>query len=229
MLVVDDNATNRRVLGGQLASCGVQAVCVGNAQDALQKLVDATFADEPFEVALLDFHMPECDGEQLGKLIRSYNHLTHTRLVLLTSAGHRGDAQRFADLGFAGYLVKPITRRDLTACLSLVMSNTAESWKERAQPLVTRHQVRAVRVEGDRSILLAEDNPVNQKVARMVLEKLGLEVEVVNNGREAVDAWARGKYDLILMDCQMPRLDGYAATREIRSSKLGASTFPSSR
>ena len=219
VLVVDDNATNRRVLGGQLASCGVKAVCVGNAQDALQKLVDATFADEPFEVALLDFHMPECDGEQLGKLIRSYNHLTHTRLVLLTSAGHRGDAQRFAELGFAGYLVKPITRRDLTACLSLVMSSSAESWKERAQPLVTRHQVRAVRIEGDRRILLAEDNPVNQKVARMVLEKLGIEVEVVNNGREAVDAWKGGKYDLILMDCQMPLLDGYAATREIRKQE----------
>lgn len=216
VLVVDDNATNRRVLGGQLESCGVKAVCVGTAQDALQKLVDATFADEPFEVALLDFHMPECDGEQLGKLIRSYNHLTHTRLVLLTSAGHRGDAQRFAELGFAGYLVKPITRRDLTACLSLVMSNSAESWKERAQPLVTRHQVRAVRIDGDRRVLLAEDNPVNQKVARMVLEKLGIEVEVVSNGREAVDSWKSGNYDMILMDCQMPMLDGYAATREIR-------------
>jgi two-component system sensor histidine kinase/response regulator len=219
VLVVDDNASNRKALAGQLKSCGVHVVCVSTAQDALQKLVDATFADEPFEVALLDFHMPECDGEQLGKLIRSYNHLTHTRLVLLTSAGHRGDAQRFADLGFAGYLVKPITRRDLTACLSLVMSNSAESWKEGAQPLVTRHQVRAVRIEGDRRILLAEDNPVNQKVARMVLEKLGIEVEVVNNGREAVEAWQKAKYDLILMDCQMPQLDGYAATRRIREEE----------
>jgi len=216
VLVVDDSATNRKVLTGQLAMCGIKAVSVSNAQDALQKLVDATFADEPFAVALLDLHMPECDGEQLGKLIRSYNHLTHTRLVLLTSAGHRGDAQRFAELGFAAYLVKPITRRDLTACLSLVMSNSAESWKEGAQPLVTRHQVRALRIEGDRRILLAEDNPVNQKVARMVLEKLGLEVEVVNNGREAVDVWKQGKFDLILMDGQMPELDGYAATREIR-------------
>jgi CheY-like chemotaxis protein/HPt (histidine-containing phosphotransfer) domain-containing protein len=160
--------------------------------------------------------MPECDGEQLGRLIRTYDHLTHTRLVLLTSSGHRGDAQRFADLGFAGYLVKPITRRDLTACLSLVMSSSAESWKRRAQPLVTRHQVRAVRVEADRRILLAEDNPVNQKVARMVLEKIGLDVTVVNNGREAVTAWRTGGYDLILMDCQMPELDGYEATREIR-------------
>jgi PAS domain S-box-containing protein len=220
VLVVDDNASNRKALAAQLTACGIHVVCVSNAQDALQKLVDATFADEPFEVALLDSHMPECDGEQLGKLIRSYNHLTHTRLVLLTSAGHRGDAQRFADLGFAGYLVKPITRRDLTACLSLVMSNSAESWKEGAQPLVTRHQVRAVRVEGDRRILLAEDNPVNQKVARMVLEKLGLEVTVVNNGREAVEAWRQGKFDLILMDGQMPELDGYAATREIRDLEI---------
>ena len=219
VLVVDDNATNRKVLTGQLEACGIKPVCVSTAQDALQELVDATVSDQPFQVALLDFHMPECDGEQLGRLIRTYDHLTHTRLVLLTSSGHRGDAQRFADLGFAGYLVKPITRRDLTACLSLVMSNSAESWKRRAQPLVTRHQVRAVRVEADRRVLLAEDNPVNQKVARMVLEKLGLEVTVVNNGREAVTAWRAGGYDLILMDCQMPELDGYEATREIRRAE----------
>jgi two-component system sensor histidine kinase/response regulator len=216
VLVVDDNATNRRVLTGQLAVCGIEATCVSTAQDALQALVDATVSDKPFEVALLDFHMPECDGEQLGRLIKTYDHLTHTRLVLLTSSGHRGDAQRFADLGFAGYLLKPITRRDLTACLSLVMSSSAESWKQRAQPLVTRHQVRAVRIDGDRRILLAEDNPVNQKVARMVLEKLGYEVSVVGNGREAVTAWKNGGFDLILMDCQMPELDGYAATGEIR-------------
>ncbi len=221
VLVVDDNATNRRVLTGQLEACGVKPVCVATAQDALQELVDATVCDQPFQVALLDFHMPECDGEQLGRLIRTYDHLTHTRLVLLTSSGHRGDAQRFADLGFAGYLVKPITRRDLTACLSLVMSNSAESWKRRAQPLVTRHQVRAVRVESDRRVLLAEDNPVNQKVARMVLERLGLEVTVVNNGREAVTAWRAGGHDLILMDCQMPELDGYEATREIRRVEQG--------
>jgi two-component system sensor histidine kinase/response regulator len=188
--------------------------------------VDATVSDEPSQVALLDYHMPECDGEQLGRLIRTYDHLTHTRLVLLTSSGHRGDAQRFADLGFAGYLVKPITRRDLTACLSLVMSNSAESWKRRAQPLVTRHQVRAMRVDGERRILLAEDNPVNQKVARMVLEKLGLDVTVVNNGREAVQAWKGGGFDLILMDCQMPELDGYEATREIRRQEQGRKTTP---
>jgi two-component system, sensor histidine kinase and response regulator len=226
VLVVDDNATNRRVLAGQLEACGIKPVCVHTAQDALQALVDATVQDEPFQVALLDYHMPECDGEQLGRLIRTYDHLTHTRLVLLTSSGHRGDAQRFADLGFAGYLVKPITRRDLTACLSLIMSNSAESWKRRAQPLVTRHQVRAVRVDGERRILLAEDNPVNQKVARMVLEKLGLDVTVVNNGREAVAAWKAGGIDLILMDCQMPELDGYEATREIRRQEMGRKAIP---
>jgi len=226
VLVVDDNATNRRVLAGQLEACGITPVCVHTAQDALQAMVDATVQDAPFQVALLDYHMPECDGEQLGRLIRTYDHLTHTRLVLLTSSGHRGDAQRFADLGFAGYLVKPITRRDLTACLSLIMSNSAESWKRRAQPLVTRHQVRAVRVDGERRILLAEDNPVNQKVARIVLEKLGLDVTVVNNGREAVAAWKAGGVDLILMDCQMPELDGYEATREIRRHEQGRQAIP---
>jgi two-component system sensor histidine kinase/response regulator len=226
VLVVDDNATNRKVLAGQLEACGIQPVCVETAQDALQALVDATVQDAPFQVALLDYHMPECDGEQLGRLIRSYDHLTHTRLVLLTSSGHRGDAQRFADIGFAGYLVKPITRRDLTACLSLIMSNSAESWKRRAQPLVTRHQVRAVRLDVERRILLAEDNPVNQKVARIMLEKLGLEVTVVNNGREAVAAWKAGGIDLILMDCQMPEMDGYEATREIRRQEYGRKAVP---
>src|SRR5262249_61811522 len=115
--------------------------------------------------------------------------------ALRPSPVHGGERPPSAELGSGGFRVKPITRRDLTACLSLVMSSSAESWKERAQPLVTRHQVRAVRVESDRRILLAEDNPVNQKVARMVLEKLGIEVEVVNNGREAVQAWSNnGKY-----------------------------------
>ncbi|MBX5459865.1 MAG: response regulator [Steroidobacteraceae bacterium] len=226
VLVVDDNATNRKVLAGQLEACGIEPVCVATAQDALQELVDATVQNSPFQVALLDYHMPECDGEQLGRLIRTYDHLTQTRLVLLTSSGHRGDAQRFAELGFAGYLVKPITRRDLTACLSLIMSNSAESWKRRAQPLVTRHQVRAVRLDVERRILLAEDNPVNQKVARMVLEKLGLEVTVVNNGREAVAAWKAGGIDLILMDCQMPEMDGYEATREIRRQEYGRKAVP---
>jgi CheY-like chemotaxis protein/HPt (histidine-containing phosphotransfer) domain-containing protein len=96
------------------------------------------------------------------------------------------------------------------------LSGTADSWQQRTQPIVTRHQVRALKVDSGRRILLAEDNPVNQKVARNMIERLGLAVEVVSNGREAIAAWGTGGFDLIFMDCQMPQLDGYAATREIR-------------
>jgi len=226
VLIVDDNATNRRVLAGQLAVCGVEAVSVADGDEALAALDAGARAHRPFDVALLDFHMPDGDGERLGRRIRSEQHLGHTRLVLLTSAGNRGDAQRFAALGFAGYLLKPVTQRELAGCLSLVMSSSADSWQQRAQPLVTRHQVRSLRAARSVRVLLAEDNPVNQKVARVMLEKLGTEVEVVANGRDAVEAWRSGRFELIVMDCQMPEMDGYEATREIRRVEAGRVHIP---
>jgi len=226
VLVVDDNATNRRVLSGQLRVCGIDAELASGADEAVDALVRAAGARRPFDVAFLDFHMPDCDGAKLARRINADTRLGATRLVLLTSAGYRGDAQRFAELGFAAYLLKPITQRDLVGCLSLIMSITAENWQQRTQPLVTRHDVRALRVAASRRILLAEDNPVNQKVARATLERLGFEVEVVNDGREAVGAWRSGRFDLILMDCQMPNLDGYAATGEIRGLEDGSRRTP---
>jgi PAS domain S-box-containing protein len=226
VLIVDDNETNRRVLSGQLSICGIQATPVAQGEAALRLLQSAAAEGKPFEVALLDLHMPGLDGAQLGRQIRADARLNHTRLVLLTSTGFRGDARRFSELGFAGYLLKPVTQRELIDCLRLVMSSSAESWQRRAQPLVTRHDVRAARNHGHPLVLLAEDNPVNQKVARTTLEKLGVNVEVVNNGREAVAAWRSGRFDLILMDCQMPDLDGYEATREIRRLQLNDRRVP---
>ncbi len=216
VLVVDDNATNRRVLAGQLAVCGIEACIAADASDALRAMNLAAAENRPFEVAFLDFHMPDCDGAELARRINTDGRLGATRLVLLTSAGYRGDAQRFAELGFAAYLLKPITQRELIGCLSLVLATSAEDWHLRTQPLVTRHQVRALRVGGSCNVLLAEDNRVNQKVARATLERLGFDVEIANDGREAVEAWKSGRFDLVLMDCQMPNLDGYAATSEIR-------------
>jgi two-component system sensor histidine kinase/response regulator len=113
--------------------------------------------------------MPDCDGAQLAQRINADSRLKATRLVLLTSAAYRGDAQRFTVLGFAGYLLTPITQRDLIGCLSLALSNSAEDWQLHTQLLVTRHDVRALRIDG-RRILVAEDNLVNQKVARTTLE-----------------------------------------------------------
>jgi two-component system sensor histidine kinase/response regulator len=170
--------------------------------------------------------MPGCDGAELGRILVKDPELKSARLVLLTSSGQRGDGQLFAEIGFAGYLLKPVTQRDLTDCLKMVLSKSAEAWHMHSQPIVTRHALRAQRARSKDRILLAEDNLVNQKVAMRMLEKLDYRVDVVPNGRAAVTAWQAGKYDLILMDCQMPELDGYQATREIRKLEEGKTHIP---
>ncbi len=217
VLVVDDNATNRKLLAIQLEQCGMRPVLSSSAAEALALMRKAHEEGEPFEIALLDHDMPDCNGAELGRRVNADEDLKLTRLVLLTSSGLRGDALRFAQIGFAGYLLKPVAESDLIDCLLVVLGGDAKDWHSQTQPIVTRHELRVLRNRSDRKrLLLAEDVPVNQKVACRALEKLGYEVDVVSNGREAVAAWETGKYDLILMDCQMPEMDGYEATREIR-------------
>src|SRR3984957_13085376 len=186
----------------------------------------ASAAGRPYDAALLDHLMPDCDGAELGRIIVRDESIKSTRLILLTSSGQRGDGQVFADIGFAGYLLKPVTQRDLRETLIFALANTASSWHLQSQPMVTRHALRAQRARSRNRILLAEDNLVNQKVAVRLLEKLDYRVEVVADGRAAVAAWQTGKFDLIFMDCQMPQMDGYAATREIRRLEAGKSHIP---
>ncbi len=226
VLVVDDNATNRKVLMGQLLLCGVEPVSASSADEALALMRQAAAAGRPFDAALLDHLMPDCDGAQLGRVINAEETLKSTRLTLLTSSGQRGDSRLFADIGFAAYLLKPITQRDLTECLVLVLANPALSWHMQSYPIITRHALRAQRAQTRNRILLAEDNLVNQKVALKLLEILDYRVEVVANGLAAVAAWQTGKFDLILMDCQMPQMDGYEATREIRRLEAGLRRIP---
>jgi CheY-like chemotaxis protein/HPt (histidine-containing phosphotransfer) domain-containing protein len=226
VLVVDDNATNRKILMGQLVLCGVDPVSASSADEALALLRQASAAGRPYDAALVDHLMPDCDGAELGRIIIQEESIKSTRLILLTSSGQRGDGHLFADIGFAGYLLKPVTQRDLTECLILVLANTAQSWHLQSQPMVTRHALRARRCRTANRILLAEDNVVNQKVALRLLENLDYRVEVVADGRGAVAAWQSGKFDLILMDCQMPQMDGYEATREIRKLEDGAYRIP---
>jgi two-component system sensor histidine kinase/response regulator len=226
VLVVDDNETNRKVLTGQLMMCGTWPVCAASADEALALMRQAATAGRPFEVALIDYEMPGCDGATLGRTINNDPGLRSTRLILLTSSGQRGDGHRFAELGFAGYLLKPVTQRDLTDCLMLVLAANAEVWHMKSQPIVTRHALREQRVQQTHHILLAEDNLVNQKVACRLIEKLGYRVDVAGDGKSAVDAWQTGRYSLILMDCQMPIMDGYAASREIRRLESGLARIP---
>jgi signal transduction histidine kinase/DNA-binding NarL/FixJ family response regulator len=154
VLVVDDNATNRKVLMGQLLLCGVDPVSASSANEAITLLRQAQSAGRPFAVALLDHQMPGCDGARLGRMIVDDADLKSTRMVLLTSSGQRGESQLFAEIGFAGYLLKPVAQRDLMDCLKLVLAKPAEAWHLQTQPLVTRHALRAHRARRRTRVLL---------------------------------------------------------------------------
>jgi two-component system, sensor histidine kinase and response regulator len=226
VLVVDDNLTNRKILMGQLLLCSIDPVAAGSANEALALLRQASAAGRPYDAALLDHQMPGCDGVDLGRTIVQDESIKSTRLILLTSSAQRGDSQIFGEIGFAGFLQKPIAQRDLTTCLVLALAHSAESWHLKSQPIITQQALPAQRRGSRNRILLAEDNIVNQKVASRLLEKLEYQVEVVADGRAAVIAWQSGNFDLILMDCQMPHVDGYEATREIRRMEDGRSRIP---
>jgi two-component system, sensor histidine kinase and response regulator len=219
ILAVDDNATNLRILAAQLRMSGMDPVLARGAQEGLQMLKQAQEQNAAFEVALLDHDMPECNGEQLGRMVIADKSLRATRLVMLTSSGQSGDGRKFAEIGFAGFLLKPVSQRDLIDCLLLVLGQEAEQWHTRSQPIVTKHEILMSRATANKRVLIAEDNIVNQKVARRMVEKLGYTADIAANGLEAIASWRTGRYDLILMDCQMPELDGYAATRAIREAE----------
>jgi PAS domain S-box-containing protein len=217
VLAVDDNLTNLKILKRQLQLFGIEATTTRSAGEALEAMRRAALAGLPFEIALIDHDMPGCNGADLGRQINADPALNSARLVVLTSSAQRPESSRFAQLGFAGFLVKPVAQDDLLECLMVVLGSTADDWHTQSHPIVTEERLRSRRATGQkRRILVAEDNTVNQKVAVFTLQKLGYQADVVTNGAEAVEAWKTGDYDAILMDCQMPVLDGYAATREIR-------------
>ena len=223
VLLVDDNATNRRVLGMQLERLGFTPCIADSSAIALALIIEARERGEPFHAALIDQHMPEMDGAQLGAQLRLDARNAELRLVLLTSMGRRGDARRFSELGFAAYLLKPVSQRDLRDCLQRLF---AQEESGRPTPLITRHQLRAWRTLEQPRLLLVDDNAVNLKVGKGMLDRMGYHVETATNGAEAIAAWEQRRYDLILMDCQMPVMDGYQATREIRRREAGERHVP---
>jgi PAS domain S-box-containing protein len=212
VLIIDDNETNRKIMHHMVSRWGMPAEEAEDADGALQRLAEAHALGAPLELALLDFQMPKMDGIELARQIKSDPRFAELRLVMLTSFGQRGHGTLAKEVGIEAYLSKPIRMQQLQDCLSLVLAHEVGQ----ARTLVTRHTLAEHRTRQRMHVLLAEDNAVNQKVAVRMLEKCNCNVDVACNGREAVQAVQRGIYDLILMDCQMPEMDGYEATLAIR-------------
>ena len=212
MLIVDDNQTNRRILREMLAAEGIKVEEAATAADGLEALRRARY-----DLAILDVQMPDMDGFQLVTAVRGEKKLARTNLLMLTSAGQRGDGERCRELGIRGYLTKPISRSDLLEALGTVLAGSPD---ETGVPeVVTRHTIAESRAS--LRVLLAEDNPVNQQVAVAMLVKRGHEVHVSSNGREALEAVKAREYDVVLMDIQMPEMDGFEATHAIRQLPKG--------
>jgi two-component system sensor histidine kinase/response regulator len=222
VLIVDDNFTNRRVLQGMLNRWGMRPTAVEGGRTALQALEIAKSTGRAFPLILLDGQMPEMDGFTLAECIQKDPELVGAAIMMLTSAGHAGDATRCRELGIAAYLVKPIRQGELLSSIRQVLQKTSKS---ETVPLVTRHTLRET--QNRARLLLAEDNAVNQTLAVRLLEKRGYAVSIVGDGQAAVAAFEKNPYDLILMDIQMPGMDGFEATSEIRKKeKLNGGHIP---
>ena len=220
VLVVDDNRTNRRILEGMLGRWEMKSSSAEGGEEALAKLSEAQEAGAPFALILMDMHMPKMDGFELIQRIRQSPGASAATIMMLTSAGHRGDAERCKELGIAAYLMKPIRQSELREAIARVLEAREQKC---AIALITRYSLHDAREpSASLRILLAEDNAVNQRLASRLLEKRGHSVVVAGDGREALEALEKESFDLVFMDVQMPVMDGLEATAAIRK-KEGAS------
>jgi CheY-like chemotaxis protein len=215
VLVVDDNETNRIVFGDSLRGWGMRPTMVADGKTAIETMLKAVEEGDPFRLALLDLNMPGMDGLELAAAINRDSRLRDIKPMLLTSSAQRHDLEVAGAAGIHAYLTKPVKQSALYDTIAAVIGNTSVDSK---LAMVTGYKVAEARYGTRRRILVAEDNLVNQKVAAQMLEKLGHRVDIAANGSEAVAAVEAIDYDVVLMDCQMPVMDGYEATIEIRKS-----------
>jgi two-component system sensor histidine kinase/response regulator len=214
VLVVDDNATNRRILEEILSHWQMKPALADNASQALELLLQAARSGEPIPLALLDVQMPGTDGYMLAERIRQQPEIAGTTLLVLTSSAQSGENARRQELGINSYLSKPIKQADLWKAIMQALGMPLAS-EARVEPSGEQPQPQARQLR----VLLAEDNLVNQKLAVRLLERRGHQVTVANNGREALDLLKQQAFDVVLMDVQMPEMDGYAATMQIRQEE----------
>jgi two-component system, sensor histidine kinase and response regulator len=228
ILVVDDNKTNQKVLASLLSHVGYEVDCADSATMALDRLAQATSAGRAFHMVVTDYMMPDLDGAMLGERIINTPAFADTRLVMLTSLDRHGDTPRLAALGFAAYLTKPVRTRELLYAVAKVMSGEPRQWQMDTQPMITRSTLTqdSAKQKFEGHVLLVEDNEVNQKVAVRFLERLGCKVEVANNGADGVIAARSRPFSIVLMDLQMPVMDGLTATRKIRESETAGVHLP---
>jgi len=221
VLVVDDTPLNREIFKKQFEAWGLHVATVADAESAMIALDVAAESGRPFDVAIVDYWMPHQDGEALGRRIRAAPRLSHTKLVLATSSGARDEETRAMAAGFDAYLVKPVRQSALFDCLADVCGRPGAGQGGGGQAPVARRRPCAPAAEtaGGRHlrILLAEDNQVNQLLASIMLQREGHRVDVAHNGQEAVVAVRQFPYDLVLMDVNMPEMDGVQATAQIRT------------
>ncbi len=226
ILAVDDNKSNRNLLQAYLQAWQCNVTVAGDAKEALGILSRAAETSAPFDMVIIDFMMPEMDGKALGQTIKGHSKLQDIPMVLLTSQAMRGDAAQAKETGFDAYLTKPIKQSLLKRTLLAVLGKQGKHFPEiEAKALVTRHSI-AESSKKEIHILVAEDNEINQKVALHILDKLGFQAKAVNNGRQAIEALDRDIYHMVLMDIQMPEMDGFETTRQIRRSQNRYRTIP---
>ncbi|MBN1939957.1 MAG: response regulator [Candidatus Aminicenantes bacterium] len=220
VLAVDDNETNRRILHEMLTNWHMRPTVVEDAATALKVLREAREKGQTFQLILIDANMPEMDGYTLAEEIKKHPELGNSFIMMLSSAGFRGEAARCRKLGLSAYLTKPIKQSYLLDAIMLALGTGVHKPGSGGQaPFITRHSLSKARQQFN--ILLAEDNVINQKLAIRILERREHKVKVANNGAEAMEWLEKEKFDLILMDVQMPKMDGYQATAAIREKEIG--------